>query len=57
MKYYINRKGNYGYHETVSELPNSNMTEASELAAEYQLSDPSATYYVSQRPRGNWKDD
>ena len=48
---YIQRKDNNGI-ETVDEF--ETMTEAREMVKEYQLSDTSATYYVSQRPCKDW---
>lgn len=50
-KIYIQRRGQ-GYTETVSEYQSGK--EARSDLKEYQLSDPSATYYLSQRPCANW---
>lgn len=53
MKTYIQRRGN-GYLETVDEC--DTRREARQLLAEYQLSDPYATYYLSSRPCRNWSE-
>jgi len=48
---YIQRKGQ-GYLETVDEC--DTRREANYLLGEYRLSDPSAEYYLSQRPCRDW---
>ncbi len=50
---YIQRKTSDGL-ETVDEF--ETRKEASAMAKEYRLSDPSARYYVSQRPCKDWLD-
>lgn len=50
---YIQRKG-YGQLETVDEF--ETRKEAREMLKEYQMSDPSASYYISSRPCKDWKD-
>ena len=49
---YIQRKDQFGL-ETVDEF--ETYKEAKEMLKEYQLSDYSAIYYISQRPCNNWK--
>ena len=49
---YIQRKGN-GYLETVDQF--TTRKEAREMLSEYQLSDPYAEYYLSQRACKGWK--
>jgi len=51
---YIQRKGN-GYLETVDEF--NTYKEAKEMLKEYQISDPYAEYYISQRACKNWRED
>lgn len=48
---YIQRKGN-GYLETVDEF--TTRKEARSMLSEYQLSDPYASYYLSQRACQEW---
>jgi len=50
---YINRKDSNGV-ETVDEFKTTK--EAKDMLTEYQVSDTSAQYYISQRACGNWKD-
>lgn len=50
---YINRYGN-GYRETVDQF--ETFKEAREMVREYRMSDPSAYYYISQRPCKGWND-
>ena len=50
---YIQRRGD-GYLETVDEF--DTRKEADAMLSEYQLSDPSASYYISSRACGNWKE-
>lgn len=49
---YVQRRGN-GYLETVDEF--TTKKEALAMLNEYRLSDPSATFYLSSRPCGNWR--
>lgn len=56
---YINRFGD-GYRETVDEVSGQGEAryiahEARKLLAEYQLSDPAGSYYLSQRCCQNWR--
>lgn len=51
--YYIQRRDSRQL-ETVDEF--STRKEARAMLAEYQLSDPSASYYISTRPCKTWKD-
>ena len=51
---YINRYGQ-GYRETVSECTGTRAQARAELT-EYQISDPSARYWLSSRCCNNWKD-
>ena len=48
---YIQRRGD-GYLETVDEF--ETRREARAMLAEYRISDPSATYYLSQRACNDW---
>ena len=48
---YIQRQGQ-GYLETVDEF--TTRKEARAMLAEYRLADPSARYYLSQRPCKDW---
>lgn len=50
--FYIQRKGN-GYLETVDEFDSKK--EAEKNLAEYQMSDPQASYYISKRCCKEWK--
>lgn len=50
---YIQRRGN-GHLETVDEF--TTRKEARSAPAEYRLSDPAATYYLSQRACKGWRD-
>jgi RNase H-fold protein (predicted Holliday junction resolvase) len=49
---YIQRRDRWQL-ETVDEF--KTMKEAREMLKEYRLSDPSATYYISQRPCKDWR--
>jgi len=51
---YINRKDDFGNLETVDEF-NQERKYAKEMLKEYRLSDPSAYYYMSQRPCKDWQ--
>jgi len=52
---YINRKDHHtGQLETVDEF--ETYREASAMCREYQLSDTSAEYYVSQRCCNDWRE-
>ena len=51
---YINRKDNLGNLETVDQF-NQGRKYAKEMLKEYRLSDPSARYYISQRPCKDWQ--
>ena len=53
---YINRKDDFGNLETVEEF-NEGRKYAKEMLKEYRLSDPSAYYYISQRPCKEWRAD
>lgn len=48
---YIQRKGD-GYLETVDQF--ETRKEARVMLSEYQMSDPYAHYYLSQRPCKDW---
>lgn len=48
---YIQRSGD-GYLETVDQF--ETMQEAVAMLKEYRLSDPTAYYYISQRPCKDW---
>jgi hypothetical protein len=48
---YVQRRGN-GYLETVDEF--ETRKEARAMLAEYQMSDPAGTYYLSRRPCRDW---
>lgn len=48
---YIQRKDSYGL-ETVDQF--ENYIEAMAMVKEYRLSDPYATYYISQRACKDW---
>lgn len=48
---YIQRRGN-GYLETVDQF--DTLKEARLMLAEYQLSDPTAHYYISSRACKGW---
>lgn len=48
---YIQRRDEYGV-ETVDEF--ETMKEAREMIVEYKMSDPSASYYISQRSCKDW---
>jgi len=50
---YIQRKGD-GMLETVDEF--ETRKEVREMLKEYQISDYSAQYYLSQRPCNDWRD-
>ena len=50
---YINRKDDFGNLETVDQF-NQGRKYAKEMLKEYRLSDPSARYYISQRPCKDW---
>ena len=52
---YINRKDNYGNLETVDQF-NQSRKYAKEMLKEYRLSDPSAYYYMSQKPCKAWQE-
>lgn len=52
MTYYIQRKQGRQL-ETVDEF--ANKREATKMRAEYQLSDPIGTYYISTRCCANWR--
>jgi len=54
MTIYIQRLGQ-GQRETVDEF--ETRKEARAMLTEYRMSDPSARYYLSQRPCKNWKKD
>lgn len=54
MTVYIQRLGQ-GQRETVDEF--ETRKEARAMLTEYRLADPSAHYYLSQRPCKNWKKD
>ena len=57
-KRYINRLGD-GYRETVAEYEingKDSRKNMREELREYQLSDYSGSYYISQRHCSNWKD-
>lgn len=49
---YIQRRGD-GHLETVDEF--TTRKEAVAMLKEYRLSDPSAHYYLSQRPCNHWR--
>jgi len=49
---YVQRKDGRSL-ETVDEF--ESYREALKMLAEYQLADPSATYYLSRRPCKNWR--
>ena len=51
MKTYIQRKDS-GQLETVDEF--DTRKEARAMLAEYQMADPSASYYLSSRPCKGW---
>lgn len=51
MTTYIQRFGQ-GYRETVDEF--ESCKEARKIIEEYRISDPSANYYLSQRPCNDW---
>jgi hypothetical protein len=53
MKTYIQRRDNNGL-ETVDEF--STRKEARAMLAEYRMSDPSASYYLSSRCCKAWKE-
>lgn len=50
---YIQRKGQ-GYLETVDEF--ATRREARQMLTEYQMSDPSASYYTSTRACKDWRE-
>jgi hypothetical protein len=50
---YIQRRDKWQL-ETVDEF--QTRKEAREMLKEYRLSDPSASYYISQRPCKHWKE-
>lgn len=50
---YIQRRDSYQL-ETVDEFPT--YKEARAMLREYRMSDPSATYYLSQRPCKQWRE-
>jgi len=52
---YINRKDDFGNLETVDEF-NEGRKYANEMLKEYCLSDPSAYFYLSQRPCKDWRE-
>lgn len=52
MKTYIQRKDGCSL-ETVDEF--ATRKEARAMLAEYRMSDPSASYYLSSRPCKSWK--
>lgn len=52
MTIYIQRRGN-GYLETVDEAPTRK--EAEKLLVEYQMCDPSAVHYLSNRCCKAWR--
>lgn len=57
MKRYINRKDQSKEKETVDEFPyntKEEKREAERCLREYQLSDPSAQYYLSYKPTKCW---
>lgn len=54
MTIYIQRLGQ-GQRETVDEF--ETRKEARAVLTEYRMSDPSAHYYLSQRPCKDWKKD
>lgn len=54
MTKYIQRRGN-GQLETVDEF--ETMKEACEMLKEYQISDPIAYHYISQRACSNWNEE
>jgi hypothetical protein len=57
-KTYINRRQG-SERETVDEFENNSTQDRKyikEMVSEYQMSDPTAEYYKSTRPCGNWKD-
>ena len=49
---YIQRKGDYGYLETVDEF--ESRKEAINMLKEYRLSDKSGYFYISQKPCRDW---
>jgi hypothetical protein len=51
---YIQRKGDYGYLETVDEF--ESRKEAVNMLKEYRLSDKSAYFYISQKPCRDWQE-
>lgn len=56
MRVYVQRIGQ-GQRETVDEYPADTREQrkyAREMLGEYQLSDPSARYYLSRRPCKAW---
>ena len=58
-KVYIQRKDRY-HLETVDEFPTNTRDErreAKRCLGEYQISDPSAEYYMSRRACRNWTEE
>ena len=54
-KRYIQRQDvQFNNLETVDEF--DTFTEARKMVTEYRMSDPSANYYISQRPCKDWKE-
>jgi hypothetical protein len=51
---YIQRKGDYGYLETVDEF--ESRKEAIRMLKEYRLGDKSAYFYISQKPCRDWQE-
>ena len=52
---YIQRKDfQFNTLETVDEF--DTFAEARKMVTEYRMSDPSANYYISQRPCKDWKE-
>ncbi len=53
MKYIQRKDYQFNTLETVDEF--ETFTEARAMIAEYRMSDPSANYYISQRPCAEWR--
>lgn len=54
MPYYIQRRSERGFVETVDEVDDSK--EAYRLAAEYNSADQAARYYVKRTPCKAWRE-
>ncbi len=53
MKYIQRKDYQFNTLETVDEF--ETFTEARAMVTEYRISDPSANYYISQRPCTEWR--